>query len=348
MFKMKLAYLLLFLSVCSKGSFSQANLDSMRLKNEELFEKLEVLIKTNGAFKEAVFLCEQGYQNKVSPHNYYYDYINTYKQLTQRHFYTLEAPAYKQSDSTNYLMNLALFKIFCGRVDVNMDAQSAETIPFQYNFDDPQGDQDFSSMFVTRLLATHQGNCRSLTYLYKILADELGAKCWLSLAPNHIYIRNYSKQVGWYNTELTSGTFPTDAWIAATGYVSADAIRSGVYMDTLSNQQSIGLCILDLVHGYIRQTNNYIDGFVLKGCNLVLQYHPVNPMALLLKAEALKQLYLMQKGSGDFQAPNTYSQMEEVYAKLIKLGYREMPFEVYQNWLKTVNEKEEYRNQDFK
>ncbi len=176
------------------------------------------------------------------------------------------------------------------------------------------------------------------------MADETGARCWLALAPNHIYIRNFSKQTGWYNTELTSGTFPTDAWIAATGYVSADAIRSGVYMDTLNNQQSIGLCILDLAHGYIKQTNNYTDGFVLKCCNLVLQYHSVNPMALLLKAEALKRLYLKHKGENHSEAQTTYKQMEQSYINLVKIGYREMPFDVYQKWLKSAQADKGIRN----
>ncbi len=34
------------------------------------------------------------------------------------------------------------------------------------------------------------------------------------------------------NTELTSRSFPTDAWIMATGYISPDAVRSGIYLDT--------------------------------------------------------------------------------------------------------------------
>lgn len=342
---MKMFYLFLLFLLCLKNVFSQDRVDSIRIKNEDLLNKLESLIKTSGLFKEAVFLSEQGYQNKVSPHNYYYDFIDSYTKLAKIHFGTLKASTYKQPDSINYLLNLSLFDIFSKSIPVKSDTHSISTTPFRYNFDDPQGDEDFSSTFVTRLLATHYGNCRSLTYLYKILADEIGAKCWLSLAPNHIYIRNYSKQVGWYNTELTSGTFPTDAWIAASGYVSADAIRSGVYMDTLSNQQAIGLCILDLVHGYVRQTNNYTDGFVLKSCNLVLEYHPVNPMALLLKAEALKQLYLDQRKNNNILAPATYTKMEKVYAQLLKLEYREMPYKVYQQWLKSATQqKDKFEN----
>jgi hypothetical protein len=178
-----------------------------------------------------------------------------------------------------------------------------------------------------------------------MLADKLGARCWLALAPNHIYIRNYSQEVGWYNSELTSGIFPTDAWIAMTGYVSTDAIRSGVYMDTLSNQQSIALCLLDLAKGYSFQTGRYDDYFIVKCCDLALKYHSVNPQALLLKAETLQKIYVRQKERDLQQARDTYSLMENTYVSLVKLGYREMPEKMYMQWLQTgVKEKDKYSN----
>jgi hypothetical protein len=309
-----------------------------------LLAGLQAIIEKDGSFKDAVFLAEQGYENKVSSLNFYFDIIKKYKKITTIYSHCLKTSAYRRSDSVNYLMNMALYSVISKPVVFENDSVSIKTIPFYYNFEDPQGDKDLSSTFVTRLLTTHQGNCRSLAYLYKILADETGSKCWLALAPNHIYIRNYSKQVGWYNTELTSGVFPTDAWIAASGYISPDAIRSGLYMDTLSNRQAIGLCILDLAQGYIRQTNNYTDGFVLKAYALVLKYHPVNPMALLLKGEALKQIYLEQKKNGPLTA-NLFSEMEGVYVQLIKLGYREMPKKAYHQWLASLaKEKSKFEN----
>lgn len=346
---MKKIIFFIAIHLCYKVPFSQNAFDTIRIKNEDLLKKLENIIQNDGSFKEAVFISEQGYQNKVSPFNYYYKFIRSYTNLVNKHARSLKTSGYKQPDSLNYLLNLSVYTVMCKFLSLTNDSLLIVSPPLTYNFDDPQGDKDFTGTFVTRLLATHQGNCKSLAYLYKILADEVGAKCWLSLAPNHIYIRNYSKKVGWYNTELTSGTFPTDAWIAATGYVSTDAIRSGVYMDTLSNHQSIGLCILDLAHGYVKQTNNYTDGFVLKCCNLVLQYHPINPMALLLKAEVLKRLYLKQRQEGDPESNNTYNQMEQTFTILAKAGYREMPYDVYQKWLKSVNEGEgRYLNRKIK
>lgn len=345
---MKIFYL--FTLAMSFFTFSSSSQNKEYKKDKVAFDSsyilLDNLLQRNGSFKEAVFITEQLFYLEDSfIANKYHEIIETYKILLKGKRNRIISKNYKKPDSINYFSNMSIYGIMTQPISFNLNLHTFKEQPFSYDFIDPQGDEDWTNTFVTKLLVTHKGNCRSLTYLYKILADELGAKCWLALAPNHIYIRNYSKQIGWYNTELTSGTFPTDAWIAATGYVNVDAIRSGVYMDTLSNQQSIGLCIMDLAQGYIKQTNNYTDSFVLKCCNLVLQYHSVNPEALLTKAEVLKRMHLKQKEENNPFAQDTYNEMEQTYITLVKLGYREMPYKSYLKWLKSVKqEKEKYLN----
>lgn len=339
---------LFILQVCFYN-FAQSAIKDTVSYNSVLL-KLDSLIKTNGKFSDAVFMVEDIFiQRNLNKKNYEKAINDLVLFIKVENHFSKSPLNYKKIDSNTYKINCSIFNTFTTALKTQIDSILISHLPYTYNFDDPQGDHDWTNTFVTKLLVTHKGNCRSLTYLYKILADELGAKCWLALAPNHIYIRNYSKQIGWYNTELTSGTFPTDAWIAATGYVNTDAIRSGVYMDTLSNQQSIGLCIMDLAQGYIKQTNNYTDSFVLKCCNLVLQYHSVNPEALLTKAEALKRMYLKQKEEYNPTAQTTYNEMEQTYITLVKLGYREMPYKTYQKWLKTAKQdREKYQNQRLK
>ncbi|TXJ22290.1 MAG: hypothetical protein E6Q24_21225 [Chitinophagaceae bacterium] len=317
--------------------------DSLTERYSESYLKIAELLKSNGSFKEAVFIAESAFQPDLSG-ALYDDHINVLTALTLYAKRNFHLSHYIDRDSTNYLLNRALFGTICDTIHFNIGSTEVTLLPLAYNFEDPTGKADWKNMFVTKLLATQKGNCRSLAYLYKILADETGAKCWLALAPGHIYIRNYSRKIGWYNTELTSATFPTDAWIAASGYVSTDAIRSGIYMDTLSNQQSIALCLLDLAKGYELQTNNYHDGFILQCCKLALQYHPLNPMALLLKAEALKQLYFWQM-SEKKPAAATYAEMERAYITLAKLHYCQMPEKMYLQWLNSLaKEKDKYVN----
>jgi hypothetical protein len=204
-------------------------------------------------------------------------------------------------------------------------------------------------MFVTKLLTTHTGNCHSLPYLYKILADEIDATCWLALAPNHMYISNRCQKIGWYNTELTSGDFPIDAWIMGSGYIPIQAIQNGIYMDTLSNQQALALCVLDLAKGYEHHNKNYFDGFIIKCCDLSLQYFPLNVQAMLLKAETLKRVYQKQNKENSHTAKATYKEMQALYVKLFDFGYREMPDQMYIQWLQSVvKERDKYTNTKLK
>lgn len=347
----KVGVIILFILISKRGIAGYPDCADTSVLNRYVsaFNRIEYLLQTNGSFQEAVFAAERSFYHDSLSED---DYANTITLLSNlvkglivpnRHF------VYSKEDSLNFSLNFAIFSFIRDKIDIITDSTFLEHLPFKYNDKDPNGKVDWSNMFVRKLLMTHKGNCHSLTYLYKMLADKLGAKCWLALAPNHIYIRNYSREVGWYNSELTSGVFPTDAWIAMTGYVSTDAIRSGIYMDTLSNQQSIALCLLDLAKEYAFQTHRYADSFIIKCCDLALQYHAVNPQALLLKAETLQKIYLRQKQKNSQQAQGTYSEMEATYITLVKLGYREMPEKMYAQWLQTgVKEKDRYSNKQIR
>ncbi len=337
--KTRLIFLLIFIRAFG-FSVVMANIDTSINRNEtqlfyqQSFDSIAKEISTDGSFKKAIFFSENAfYQHKLSKNKFEAD-LNILKELVTAYSNSVYLKGKHQPDSINNLLNLSLFHSMCDTVNCLFDSVAYAHLPFQYNFSDPLATKDWSNMFTTKLLAVRQGNCHSLTYLYKILADEIGAKCWLSLAPNHIYIRNYSDKTGWYNTELTSASFPTDAWLMMTGYISTQAIRSGLYMDTLSNQQSIALCALDLAKEYEFQTRNYYDGFIIKCCDLVLKYHSVNAMALLLKAETLKKVYFNQAREKNVASQTTYLEMTTLYTTLAKLGYREMPSQVYQEWIK--------------
>jgi hypothetical protein len=131
----------------------------------------------------------------------------------------------------------------------------------------------------------------------------------------------------------------------ASGYLPLKAVQSGIYMDTLSNAQSIALCMLDLAKGYEHKTSNYFDGFILECCDSSLRYFPLNVQALLLKAETVKRIYQRQSLSDKAAATVSYRQMQDLYVKLFDLGYREMPDKMYRDWLQSLNaEKAKYIN----
>lgn len=299
--------------------------------------KLDSLERQNGLFKEAVFTVESAYFNEQLDRDKFEYYITSLKNLCLDWSKYNVNRDYKYSDSENVQRNFSLYRVMKDTVKlIDTALNKYYHLPFTYDFNDFAGRTNWANMFVSKLLVTHTGNCHSLPYLYKILADETGAVCWLALAPNHMYIENRCKQIGWYNTELTSGEFPVDAWIMGSGYIPLQAVQNGIYMDTLSNRQSIALCILDLAKGYEHKSHNYTDGFILKCCDLSLQYFPLNVQAILLKAETLKHIYELQKARKQLIAKKTFAEMQSLYLKLFDLGYREMPDQMYIQWLQSV------------
>ncbi|MBD2767125.1 hypothetical protein IC235_04345 [Hymenobacter sp. BT664] len=182
-----------------------------------------------------------------------------------------------------------------------------------------------------------------MPFLYKMLADEIGAQTWISLAPNHIYLKQHNRKNGWYNTELTSYTFPIDAWLTASGYISRETIISGIYMDTLSAKQNVVLCLVDLAKGYERKVGPVAaEPFVNKCTDLALQHFPHYINAQLLQAETLRRKFERQTSKP--KAQQVYAAMEAAYTRIFETGYREMPPQMYADWLQSVTtEKQKYQ-----
>lgn len=305
----------------------------------EAYRELEGMLRgyNNSSFKRAVFLVENAYLNQQLSYETFKTYINEYTNICNLWMSSNKLTDYHESDSLNVKKNLAIYMLLKDTIKLTENIQV--TLPMQYDFNDFFGQKDWINQFVTKLMVTNKGNCHSLPYLYKILTEEIGATVWLSIAPNHIYLKNRCRKTGWYNTELTSGEFPTDAWIKASGYVSIESIRNGIYMDTLGQKESIALCVYDLAKGYLIQTGNFSDGFVLKCCDLSLKYYPNNINAIILKAEILRKCYDAEMNKEEAELAQLYlNQMKDLYVKGLNLGYREMPPAMYMAWLNSVSQ----------
>jgi hypothetical protein len=332
---------------------SQAQ-DSTRIYNEA-YEIVDSMLtgKNPLSFKKAVFTTENAYLDGQMSFFKFDNEIKLFANII-RVVKSSNSVIYNESDKENIEINASIYKVMTDTIAILADTSNLIIhYPFSYDFDDMWGQTDWGSMFVSKLLVTRKGNCHSLPYLYKILAEEFNVQAYLAFAPNHIYIKNYCKKTGWYNTELTSATFPVDAWIMASGYVHLDAIRNELYMDTLSLQQSVAYCLLDLAHGYQRKFGKANPDFVIKCCNTVLKYHPVNVNAMLTKAEAQKSFIDAKMKEKGVKSPKElftddsikimYSDMEQTYVRLHQLGYRRMPEEMYMQWMGMLkNEPEKY------
>lgn len=285
-------------------------------------------------FQQAVYLTENAYFDNQLDKKAFDDAIRFNTSIC-RGIIASGNIQYPEKDKERATAQCAVFVYMTDSIPIATENGVVVHEPFTYNFDDFAGKKDWSNMFVSTLMQTQKGNCHSMPYLYKMIMDELGQPVSLSLAPNHIYIKAQNKRVGWYNIELTCGDFPTDGWLTASGYIHTDALRNGIYMDTISSKQSICLCLVDLAQGYQAKFGIQDGSFILKCCETALTHFPKYINAMLLKAETLTDLY-KQSDKNSEQGKKLYAQMNETFTRIHELGYRKMPQGMYLNWLKSA------------
>lgn len=295
------------------------------------------------SFKNAVILTESAYLDGQIDKDGFNNVVNFYRTLCKGVVQSGDI-IYSEKDKDIAIIQCGVFTFMTDSTHITTTKEIVTHLPFTYNHVDFAGQQDWSNMFVSKLMETNIGNCHSLPYLYKIIMDELGYESHLALAPNHIYIKANNKKVGWYNIELTCGDFPTDAWYAASGYIHTDAIRNGIYMRALSDKETVAMTLVDLAQGYQAKFGIEDGSFIIKCCDTALEHFPNYINAMLLKAEILTELY--KQSEEETKKQELFSQMTELYTNIHKLGYRKMPQQMYANWLNSLNAED--RNQGIK
>ncbi|ELV7526175.1 hypothetical protein SL053_002272 [Flavobacterium psychrophilum] len=315
---------------------------------EKLFEQSYALLNSmlvdenNYSFKKAVFSVENAFLNDKLDTLFCNSQIrllnNLSKSLIKERFL-----AYVERDKEKVNKWASVFEVMHDTIPINYNDKLYKYEPFGYDFQDVFGHKTRENLFVSKLLETRKGNCHSLPYLYKILCEELGVDANLALAPNHVYIKHRNIKEGWYNTELTSGIFPIDAWIMASGFVHIDAISNGVYMKALNNRESIAVVMIDLADNYNVKFPNNDGTFILKCCETAIAAYPNFASALILQAETHKKQ--MKKEQNQDKAKQMLLDLEKEYAHIHEIGYRNMPEDMYLNWLVSLKtERKKYEN----
>lgn len=275
-------------------------------------------------FKRAVFLSEYGYSGDSINYEKFDQEIQLTKESLRKFIDEKKIGQYKTAG------NYAIFEYMCQPNWMN------NNVVYTYDFDDFYGSKNWTSTFVTRLMRTKKGNCRSLPYYYKILANEIGANANLAFAPNHIYIKHVGENGEYINVELTNGSFNTDEWIIKSLGISPQAIKSKIYMEPITERQAVASCLFDLVQGYIVKYGS--DDFALLCCNTVLKYHPGNIQTLLLKHNILvAKCGIFEKNKKSLEWRIWYSRYLEVKKQIESSGYIEMTKEGYDEWMRSMD-----------
>ena len=349
---MKKTFLLFFLVLSNCIIYAQMPI----ARFDSLYSELSQMLSSHKPinFKKAVFANENMFFDNELKENDFEKNVSFLVSLVKAKCKNISTLNTKEKDFETLKLHSALFNIFADTTKIIDDKDTLLFLPFRYDFDDMFGERDLTKMFVTKLLNTHTGNCHSMPLLYKIICDELKMPCHLALAPHHIYIKLYSEKIGWYNTELTSASFPTDSWIMASGYVSLEAIQSGLYMDTLSEREMLTLCVYDLAKIYSVKFPNSDGAFIIKCCDLAIKYNPKCLSALAFKAETERKQWdkLMKTNNKTIEELREQSNSKilwddiaNLYSQIYKLGYRPMPKNVYSDWMTSLKkESEKYTN----
>ena len=166
--------------------------------------------------------------------------------------------------------------------------------PYTYDFDDFLLDDElWESQFVSKVLITHKGQCRSLPWLYKIIANEISADVYLAYAPGHCYIMYRDEDMfipeDWINLELTSHQMQPTWWIKYNFEINDSALLVGTYMTPLTDMQTVAKQMADLALGYIRKFHRY-DEFTFQCASASLDFFPKNPNAWIIRIKSLEQM----------------------------------------------------------
>ena len=229
--------------------------------------------------------------------------------------------------------------------DNQADLQPIKHEPFQYDYDDYQANNDLRNTFVTKCFATGFGQCASMPLVYLILAEKLGVKAYLSLAPQHSFIKHPDNKGYIINYEPTSGWEISDSWYIDNMHISAQAVKTGIYLDTLNTQQVIAMCAFDLATLYARVDLTGKEDLILDCLKAGIPSFPKdnNLQALFLYSMHLKTTLreMMKKYNivdlDDIykfpEAKAVYTEYLGTEAYITKLGYEDMPAGMYEAML---------------
>lgn len=318
----------------------------------EVYDRMLLLNIENYSVKDVNFDIENAYfENKLSKD----EFNKTIKETAE---FIIAKMKEKNFDmNSNTAKNFVLFEFFSQPMEVKGFKQ--KHFPIKYDFEDYWGKQNWSKMFVTKLLKTNSGQCHSMPLLYLTLAEAIDAEAYLSLSPNHSYIKFQDEKGKWYNLELTNGMLTVPSFILNNGFITAEAMQNKIYMQNLNKQQLLSQFYTDLANGYLHKYG--YDGFVEKVINKALELYPTSINANMLKANYNTEHlnYIVDKLGIDTKtqegrkkileypkAVEILEQTQKQYRVIDDLGFQFMPDDAYEKWLGSLkNEKHKQDNE---
>lgn len=327
-----------------EGKFYRDHLEWMEKTKSyrQAFKTLNSFNPDSFSISKAVFTVENAFLgNKYS----YENFKNALKERAELVKQILKRENLNTKNNT--ALNYGIMKLY----QQNNEYYSKKTKatyrvkPFRYDFEDFRGEKDYTKMFSTKMLQTGKGQCHSMPLTYLMIAEQLGAKAYLSLAPQHSFIQFADNNNNLMSFETTNGNLVSQNWLQQSGFINANALKSKTYLDTLSQRNLYAQCLADLLLGYMDKFG--YDDFAEAMRQRILQVNPNNTTANIIDANIKTQIALQKiKAAGrpnEKDLPNfpeayqAYLAMQAAYDKVDGLGYQDMPKEAYQKWLNSID-----------
>jgi hypothetical protein len=316
------------------------------------FEILKQFNPDSFSITKAIYLVENAYNKNAFS---YEQFLNSIKQRAE-----IVKEILKRENlniKSNTALNYGIQKLF-SQPNNYYNSKIKKTIsvqPFKYDFNDFMGEKDWRQMFVSKLLQTGKGQCHSMPLLYLAIAEQLGAKAYLSLAPEHSFIQFFDNQNYRYSFETTNGTIISQNWMLQSGFINAPALKNRLYLDTLSQRKLYAHCLADLLFGYEKEFGQ--DEFAEQIWKQIIANDPHNLIAKQTAANFITQYALAKineagrpslKDLPNYpEAYHAYQQMIQANKEIDDLGFQEMPKEAYQSWRKSIDkEKKKQESQE--
>ena len=331
-------------SLAQRGFPSQAGVpgtEYFRSAYQELSSMLSDSIPLN--IERAVFLIENAYSGNQL------NFDNFQKSINERVDYCKwRMKELKLDPHDGLAQNMVIFSLLTDTLNIRQPG-TEKTIthyPLKYNLDDYDSQKNFTSHFVTTLLATNAGQCHSMPLLYLILAERLGAKAYLSLAPRHSFVKIQDDKGAWYNLELTCRSILSDYHYMNNSYIKSEAIRNKLYMTPLSKKETVA-SLLTMLGQYYLMKYGY-DPFILNCIHTAEIYAPHDIYSKIMEANYETRLTLEIARLLNAPNPETlkrispeaykhHERMHQLYKEIDDSGYEDMPKEIYARWLRHVD-----------
>ena len=333
--KKTLAYCLLLTGVFRLATARPANGErlcsevadtTLAARYESAYDEMASMLngKAPLSIKRAVFLAEWAYLDGEPDYDEYCRTIDSAALFLRKFIGANELGRYKTG------RNLALTEYFFNPYSGNGYK------PFTYDFDYSADDEDFTRQFVTPLMRTHRGQCRSLPMYYRILAEALGAEASIAYAPAHMFIR-YRNEDGlypeeWVNVELTTHQITPECWYREHFEISDRQVEKRIYLHPLTDRQTVAAQLVDLALGYRKKFARY-DAFTLRCVEKAWEHYSSSPNALLIQGNSIEARLRARLAKNGNRADDEVLRLDEALRvtsrQLDSLGWAPMSRELF-------------------